>query len=310
MTPTKGYYRVIAGAGNAFINECQQAGFIGGDWGIHQDMQPHLSKDWNMFRKLVFPMFFASNPNKSKVAAGLACGMLQTIVSMKIGDVILMPMGSGQYLIGEISAEYKYEPNGVLPHRREINWFGRGINRTEMSPDFRKTLHSSVRVCNLEKFANEIENLLEGHRPPALYHTDENVEDPTVFALEKHLEDFLVTNWSSTELGKEYDIFEDDGELAGQQFNTDTGPIDILAISKDKKTLLVVELKRGRASDTVVGQIQRYMGYVKDILAETDQVVKGVIIALEDDLKLRRALSVTQNIEYYNYQLNFRLQKG
>ena len=43
------------------------------------------------------------------------------------------------------------------------------------------------------------------------------VEDPSVFALEKHLEDFLVENWASTELGREYDIFEEDGEAAGQQ---------------------------------------------------------------------------------------------
>jgi hypothetical protein len=41
------------------------------------------------------------------------------------------------------------------------------------------------------------------------------------------------------ELGKEYDIYEEDGEK-GQQYQTDTGPLDILAISKDKKRLLVV----------------------------------------------------------------------
>ncbi|NBT48546.1 MAG: hypothetical protein EBT07_12155 [Actinobacteria bacterium] len=34
---------------------------------------------------------------------------------------------------------------------------------------------------------------------------------------------------------------------------------DVLAISKDKQEVLVVELKKGRASDSVVGQIQRYM---------------------------------------------------
>ena len=39
-------------------------------------------------------------------------------------------------------------------------------------------------------------------------------------------------------------IVEEDGEKIGQQFPTDTGPIDILAISKDKSVLLVVELKR------------------------------------------------------------------
>ena len=85
--------------------------------------------------------------------------------------------------------------------------------------------------------------------------------------------------------------------------------MDILAISKDGKTLLVVELKKGRVSDNVVGQIQRYMGYVKEELAEPGQDVKGVIIALNEDLRLKRALSVTNNIEFYSYKVSFSLSK-
>ena len=95
--------------------------------------------------------------------------------------------------------------------------------------------------------------------------------------------------------------------MTGQQFPTDTGRIDILAISKDKKELLVIELKKGRASDSVVGQIQRYMGYIKSEFLETDQKVRGIIIALEEDLKLKRALSVTTDIEFYRYKINFEL---
>jgi restriction system protein len=105
-----------------------------------------------------------------------------------------------------------------------------------------------------------------------------SIEDPSSFALEEHLEDFLVKNWSHTELGKDFDIYEEDGEKA-RQYQTDTGPLDILAIRKDKKQLLVVELKKGRASDAVVGQTLRYMSFVQDELAEDGQEVKGVIIA-------------------------------
>jgi restriction system protein len=130
-----------------------------------------------------------------------------------------------------------------------------------------------------------------------------------VFALEKHLEDFLVQNWKQTELGKNYDIYEEDGELVGQQYPSDTGTTDILAISKDKKHLLVVELKKGRASDVVVGQILRYMGYAQEELAEENQTVKGVIIAMEDDQRIRRALSITHSIEFYRYQVSFKLMK-
>ena len=56
--------------------------------------------------------------------------------------------------------------------------------------------------------------------------------------------------------------------------------------------MLVVELKKGRASDAVVGQILRYMGFVRDELAESEQMVRGVVIALDDDQRLRRALAM------------------
>lgn len=44
------------------------------------------------------------------------------------------------------------------------------------------------------------------------------------------------------------------------------------------------------ASDVVVGQILRYMGYVKEQISEPHQSVEGAIIALDDDQKLRWAL--------------------
>jgi restriction system protein len=156
-------------------------------------------------------------------------------------------------------------------------------------------------VSTVTKHSEEIDRLIGGNTPPPLIASDEQVEDPTVFALEKHLEEFLVSNWAQTELGKNYDIVEEEGEIVGQQYPSDTGPIDILALSKDKKEYLVVELKKGRASDAVVGQIQRYMGFVLEDLTEPGQSVRGVIIALEDDLRLKRALQVASNIDFYKY---------
>jgi restriction system protein len=39
------------------------------------------------------------------------------------------------------------------------------------------------------------------------------------------------------------------------------------------------------------------------------QEVRGIIIALEDDLRIKRALSVTNIIEFYRYQVSFKLFK-
>ena len=294
-----------------YADECYKGSFIGADFDIHEDLTHELPENWRDFNAKYRPVWLESNPGKSKVAAGLACGMLWTISKgIKKGDIVLCPDGEGRYYVGEVESSYHYHPNQVLPHRRTVKWYPTTIERSSMSQNLKNSTGSVGTSSNVSQYAEEIEGLIGNNKPPTLVSTDTTIEDPSVFALEKHLEDFLVKNWNQTELGIHYNIYQEDGELVGQQYPSDTGPLDILAISKDGKTLLVVELKKGRVSDNVVGQIQRYMGYVKDELAEENQEVRGVIIGLEDDLKIKRALSVTNNIEFYRYQVNFKLFKG
>jgi restriction system protein len=306
----KNYYRIMLGAKSVYADECFKGNFIGVDFLKDIDFTGKLPKDWREFNHQYIPVYLQNHPDKKKVTAGLACATVW-MVSKGIlkGDIILCPNGSGSYMVGEVLDEYSYHPGGIMPHRRTVRWFPKMIERSSMSDPLKNSTGAIATYCTITKYAAEIESLMGDSRPATIFSTDETVEDPSVFALEKHLEDFLVQNWNQTELGKKYDIYEEEGELVGQQYPSDTGPIDILAISKDKKELLVVELKKGRVSDSVVGQIQRYMGYVKDELAEDTQTVKGVIIALEDDIRIRRALSVTSNIEFYRYQVTFKLFK-
>ena len=311
MNIKKQAYRVMPGRGARFAGECFQGGFIGADYGLQVNLSGKLPEDWREFNREFVPLYLQTRPEKSKIAAGLACGALHTVCkAIQNGDLVLCPDGQGAYRLGEVSGEYFYAAGEILPHRRPVKWFERKIGLNEMSPELQKSMNFRGTVCSLGKHTAEIENLLAGEHLPDLLARDEDVEDPAVFALEKHLEDFLVKNWGQTSLGKTHDIYEDEGELIGQQYPTDTGAIDILALSKDKKELLVVELKKGRASDVVVGQIQRYMGYVLDELAEEGQSVRGVIIALEEDLRLQRALRVANTIDFYRYQVSFTLYKG
>jgi len=310
MSNVRSYYRVMPGRKAALAKDFHDGQYIAGGWDIDFDLTTRLSENWREFNKEFIPIYLEKNPGKSKVTAGLACGMLHTICKgIDKGDIILCPNGEGAYWAGEVQGSYYYVPGERLPHRRKVQWYSKTIERSEMSQPLQNSTGSIGTVSDITKHAVEIEKLLAGQAGPTLVSNDETVEDPSAFALEKHLEDFLVQNWGNTELGKNYDIFEADGEIVGQQYPSDTGPIDILAISKDKKTLLVVELKKGRASDVVIGQVQRYMGYVLDELAEEKQTVRGVIIALEDDLRLRRALKVTSNIDFYRYQVSFKLFK-
>ncbi len=301
----------MLGKRSIHAEECFKGNFIGADFGIETDLTGKLPENWRDFNKNFIPLYLQKNPDKSKVSAGLACGALYTVTKgIQNGDIVLCPNGAGSYLVGEVLDTYSYHPGEILPHRRTVRWYSKTIDRASMSEALQNSTGSIGTVSEITRYADEIEVLIAGNRPPTIISTDETVEDPAAFALEKHLEDFLVQNWKQTDLGKNYDIYEEDGELVGQQYPSDTGPIDILAISKNKKELLVVELKKGRISDNVLGQIQRYMGYVQEELAEEGQKVKGVIIALEDDLRIRRALSVVNNIEFYRYQISFKLIKA
>ena len=306
----KNYFRILLGEKNVYAEEAHKGNFVGTGWFEDVDLTKKLPEEYRSFNKMMIPIYLKEHPDKTKISAGLACGMLWTVAKfLRIGDIVLCPDGKGSYYVGEITSNYHYSKDTHLPHRRTVQWYPRMIEFSQMSQSLQHSARSIGTVCDITKYSMEIEGLISGSREPTIVATDETIEEPFEFAMEEHLEEYLIKNWPKMLLGKSHDIYEEEGELVGQQYPSDTGSIDILAISKDKKELLVVELKRGRASDVVVGQIQRYMGYVKDELAEEGQTVRGVIIAHEDDPRIRRALSVAQGIDFYTYQSSFKLQK-
>lgn len=303
------FWLVRLGKRGMYAQEGYENNFVGVDFVGDIDLTDKLYENWRDFNKEMIPVWLGLNPEKSKISAGLACGNLWTVVrGMVQGDIVLCPMGDKTYAVGEIQGDYVYQPGEILPHRRNVRWI-KMLARDSMSEGLKNTAGSIMAAFSLNKYNDELSQLVQAS-DGVQNAIERGIEDPSAFALEKHLEDFLVLNWKKVGLGDKYDIYEVDGEMIGQQYPSDTGPIDILAISKDKKELLVVELKRGRASDVVVGQIQRYMGYVQDELAENGQHVRGLIISFEDDIRLRRALSVAPNIDLMFYEISFKLQSS
>lgn len=260
-----GYYRVMLGRKSMHAPECFAGGFIGTDYGIKEDLTGKLPDGWREFNRQFIPIYLANRPDKTKIGAGLACGALWTVSKgIQKGDIVLSPDGEGSYRVGNVAGDYYYAAGQALPHRRKVDWLNTVIARSAMSEALRNSAGSTGTVSNVTVHHMEIESLLgEVPAPSPIVSGDPDIEDPVAFAMEKHLEAFLVANWDQTILNKEFSIYEEDGEPVGQQYATDAGPIDILAVSKDKKRLLVVELKRGRASNVVVGQTLRYMGFVK-----------------------------------------------
>ena len=128
------------------------------------------------------------------------------------------------------------------------------------------------------------------------------------FGLEKYLHEFLRDNWDATELGKSWEIYSDVGEDAGYKYPCGSiGQIDILARRKNGHDWLVVELKRNQAGDETVGQLLRYMGFVKHSLANEMGKVFGLIIAHALDEKLQYAVSNLQNVAVHTYAVDFKL---
>ena len=305
------YRRIRLGKGGAYRSECIEQGYVGLNYGLNLDLTGKFPASWREFNARFVPTLIADDPALSKVAAGLGCASIWTLCcEMSEGDLVFTPDDSGNLAVGRITGPYVYAEGSALPHRRPVEWTGQTIARSDMSETMWRSIRGPQSLVDLAGYESELLALLgpNTHRPKIIVESEE-VEDPSVFALERHLEDFLVTNWSQTPLAANYKIFEGEEGMIGQQYQTDTGPIDILAVSHDSKELLVIELKKGRASDAVVGQIQRYMGFVKQELAEEHQSVRGMIIALEDDLKIKRALSVASNIDFYRYKVSFDLEQ-
>ena len=299
----RNFYKFMLGAKSANADQCRQEGFIGTDFDVFEDLGGKFPPNWKDFNKEWVPKLL--KPGGSKIAAGLWASQLWTM-GFKIaeGDIVLSPTGKqGELYVGEVTGEYHYVPSGPLQHRRSVRWFNDTFSKEGLSQSLRASLGYGSTLCALDDHANEILALLNLGTP-------QQNEETLTFGMEKYLEEFLVSNWSITELGKTHDIFSIDGDIVGQQFETDNGRMDILAISKDRKELLVVELKRGQASDKVVGQVQRYMGYAIEVLAEEGQTVRGAIVALDDDLSIRRALLVAPNIDFYRYKVDFKLEKA
>lgn len=137
-----------------------------------------------------------------------------------------------------------------------------------------------------------------------------NEESKNEFNIEKELENFLIKNWERIELGEKYELILDDEGMPSQQYRIGKWKIDILARNKEnKEDYLIIELKKGRAPDQVIGQICRYMSYVKKHIVKNNGTVSGMIISSIADEELRYAIEQVQNVELKTYKIDFKLKE-
>lgn len=128
--------------------------------------------------------------------------------------------------------------------------------------------------------------------------------DQFEFALESHLRDFIVRNLAEIRInGRRLRLFKDGTGREGVEFPTDVGDIDVLAADESGE-LFVFELKLARGPDKAMGQLTRYMGWIKKHLAN-DREVHGVLVARDIDEKLRYGALVVPNVALLEYEITF-----
>jgi len=106
---------------------------------------------------------------------------------------------------------------------------------------------------------------------------EEAFEQYTSVSLEKDLKEYLAKNPNVLEKGL---------TLIQKEFPTDVGSIDLL-FSDNKGFDVITELKKGKESDIVVGQISRYIGW---IIKNKNKKVRGIIVVNEPDQRLEYSI--------------------
>ena len=125
---------------------------------------------------------------------------------------------------------------------------------------------------------------------------EEALESYASISLEKDLRDYLANYPNRIERGL---------KLVGKEFDTkEVGKMDLLFTDK-KGYDLVVELKKGRRSDDVVGQLSRYLGWV---MKNRNRKARGIIIVSEPDERLEYSvLPFRGMIKIRYYRVKFEL---
>jgi len=129
-------------------------------------------------------------------------------------------------------------------------------------------------------------------------------ETTSEFAYEHDLRDYLARNLHL--IDPSLRLYEDEG-IRGVEFPAGGRFIDILAT--DGVGYVVIELKVSRGYDRVVGQLLRYVGWIKRHHADAGQPVRGVIVAKEISEDLRIACAEVPGVSLFEYELSVALSR-
>lgn len=128
---------------------------------------------------------------------------------------------------------------------------------------------------------------------------------------ERALEEHLERHWDETPfkaMGINLSSRERNG-LPGRQVFTPVNAIDLLGYRRREREWWVFELKRGRPSDAVVGQVGRYLGWLREAHAHGREAVCGAIIARHIDRKLQLSARAMAGVTLWRFDESLKVEQ-
>ena len=188
-------------------------------------------------------------------------------------------------------------PNNSTSHQLQSGLLKMGWTKQETPREFRLFAPGTSGEVNVDKIIGSP--------------TEEaNSEDESpYFSLEYQLRDFLAGNFGMVDInGRRLRLFVDPAGRDGIEYPSAVGPIDILAVD-DEGAFFVFELKRANSPDRALGQVARYMGWVKQTIGKGKSVYDIIVAkAISENLKFAR--TVVPDVYLFEYQVSFTLNQA
>ena len=217
--------------------------------------------------------FKTSERNRAKVAAG--------------DRAILREYGTGLWGLCEITGNWTDDPEAKAKHEIEAGWFPIA------------KLHKWNAILPYELVKEDLSN--QNHRLRIATATEEDLStiqlalrvyqrlgygstDGDLFVLEAGLEEAVKANLKQLKLRLADESIQQQCSLG-----IGIGRTDLICLD-ERDDFVVLELKAVHSSDSVVGQLLRYMGYIRENWAEkAGKKVRGIILTPSYDEQLRLA---------------------
>ncbi|MCK8621488.1 hypothetical protein [Prevotella sp. E13-27] len=184
----KQYNRIMLGEHGMYIADCLEHNYIGINVLKGLDLSGTPYNDESLWRQELVAKFLEIQPDKSVGTSRNLIGFLWTVCfGLKTGDIVLASNGEGGYHVGEITGDYYYTAGAELPHRRAVRWLDAVIARRSMSQKLQNSTGSIGTCCNITKYAEEIEQLINGGTvnitPSVTTPTQENYKERSLHRL-------------------------------------------------------------------------------------------------------------------------------